>query len=69
LAFGRIEGERRMLRKIYNELVLIRKELQAIRISEESARKGTVHEEEIEKVAKAIQQKNVTDFRRRDFRN
>jgi len=57
---------RRMLRKIYNELVLIRKELQAIRISEESARKGTV-QEEIEKVAKAIQQKNVTDFRRRGY--
>lgn len=56
-----------MLRKIYNELVLIRKELQAIRISEESARKGTVHEEEIEKVVKAIQQKNVTDFRRRGY--
>ena len=55
-----------MLRKIYNELVLIRKELQAIRISEESARKGTV-QEEIEKVAKAIQQKNVTDFRRRGY--
>jgi len=58
---------RRVLRKIYNELFLIRKELQAIRISEESARKGTAHEEEIEKVAKAIQQKNVTDFRRRGY--